>query len=109
MRRTALVLTLLAIACGSSKTNMDAPKVADQPQIQEPAEADSDLPQGKLPTYATPTSYALALTIDPDRDAFAGKVDINVTLSEARDHIWIHGHGLRVQSAVAKLASGKTC
>src|ERR1700761_6677366 len=108
MRRIALVFTLVVTACSSSKTTTDAPKVAEQPPVKESADADNDLPQGKLPTYATPTAYTLALTIDPDRDAFAGKVDINITLAEARDHIWIHGHGLRVQSATAKLANGKT-
>src|SRR5690349_14429317 len=63
----------------------------------------TDLPSGKLPTYATPTRYTIDLTVDPDRDAFAGKVDIAVRLDEPREHIWLHGRGLRIASAGAKL------
>lgn len=66
----------------------------------------SDAPGGKLPTYATPLAYTIELTIDPDRDAFSGKVTINVKLDERRDHLWLHGQGLRVASATVKLADG---
>ncbi|HSI03056.1 MAG TPA: hypothetical protein VLC93_01190, partial [Myxococcota bacterium] len=108
MRRSTIVaglsLVFAAAACSSSK------QTTAQADGHRPADAILDTrgaPNGKLPSYATPLAYAIELTIDPDRDAFAGNVSITVKLEEPRDHIWLHGRGLRVATASVKLADGK--
>ncbi len=108
MRRSTLVAGLSLVfaiaACGTSK------QTAVQPDGTPAAEAAidlSDVPEGRLPTHATPLAYAIELDIDPDRDAFAGSVSITVKLDEPRAHLWLNGRGLRVATATVKLADGK--
>ncbi|MGF1465895.1 MAG: M1 family metallopeptidase [Sandaracinaceae bacterium] len=64
-----------------------------------PAPAETDVPTGKLPTGVTPLSYRLYLEVLPDRDTFAGHVEISVRLEEATDRIWLHGALLDVTEA----------
>ncbi len=70
-------------------------------------EADEGLPLGKLPQSATPTGYALNLTIDPAAEDFSGDVAIKVLLHKPHEAIWMHGRGLRVKSAQVTLFDGK--
>jgi cytosol alanyl aminopeptidase len=53
-------------------------------------------PVARLGNAVVPTRYHLELAIDPARDTFSGNVVIDVTLSEARDAIWLHGRNLQV-------------
>ncbi len=46
-------------------------------------------PAGQLPDDATPTRYAINLTVVPDQETFAGKVVIDVKLAKTTDLIWL--------------------
>ncbi len=62
------------------------------------AQAAESYPSGQLPDDATPTHYAIDLTIVPDQDTFTGKVTIDIKLAKATDLIWLHGRDLTVSS-----------
>ena len=53
-------------------------------------------PPGQLSRIVVPTHYGIELSIDPSRDEFSGSVVIDVTLTEPRDAIWLHGKDLKV-------------
>ena len=57
------------------------------------------IPTGPLPDSAAPLAYELALTLDPARADFDGRVRIHVELKAAADHLWLHGKDLQVKSA----------
>jgi alanyl aminopeptidase len=57
---------------------------------------DSAPPVGQLGKTVAPTRYSIELSIDPSKDAFSGKVVIDITLQEAQDAIWLHGKNLKV-------------
>lgn len=72
-----------------------------------PAQAASAVPAGRLPDTAVPVAYRLDLTVDPAKERFSGRVEIDAELKQASDRIFLHGRDLAVHSAVAK-AGGKT-
>jgi len=74
--------------------------------LSVPAAA-QDVPIGKLPPGATPTAYRLDLTIDPEAAHFQGHTEIDVTLDKATSGLFLHGHGLKVSKAVARVG-GRT-
>ncbi len=57
---------------------------------------DSAPPLAQLAKTVVPTRYGIELAIDPSKDAFTGKVVIDITLKEAQDAIWLHGKNLKV-------------
>ncbi|WP_066097537.1 M1 family metallopeptidase [Xanthomonas massiliensis] len=65
------------------------------------------VPGGRLPQWAVPEHYALALKIDPDQADFSGSVKIRVRLTEAADHLWLHGKALEVSATRVVPARGK--
>ncbi|HSN00729.1 MAG TPA: M1 family metallopeptidase [Rudaea sp.] len=70
--------------------------------------APSDQPPLKtLPRWAIPESYALDLRIDPAQKDFSGKVAIKVELTQASDHVWLHGKNLTVEKVAVIDAKGK--
>ncbi len=60
------------------------------------------LPLGRLPQSVTPKSYSIQLDADPNLAVFSGKVQIEISLSEAKQQFWIHGQGLRVTRVLIK-------
>ena len=66
-----------------------------------------DYPTGQLPASVTPTHYTIDLITRPDRDTFAGKVDIDITLAAPTKLIWLHGQDLRVKEARVIPEGGK--
>jgi len=56
-------------------------------------------PPGQLGRVVVPTHYRMELSIDPSSEEFSGSVDIDVTLAERRDAIWLHGKDLKVSKA----------
>ncbi|KRF02353.1 aminopeptidase [Frateuria sp. Soil773] len=93
MRRLVrpLVLTALAACCGAAFA-----ATADQ------------VPHGKLPRWAVPQSYTLAFKVDPRQQDFSGTTTIRLTLEQASDHVWLHGHDLKVAKVTVTDAAGKT-
>jgi len=65
------------------------------------------VPAGRLPDTVSPVAYRLDLTVDPAKERFTGKVEIDVTLKQPSDRIFLHGRDLAVRSAVARVG-GKT-
>lgn len=86
-----LVFTALAACCGAALA----------------ATADP-VPHGKLPRWAVPQSYALSFKVDPRQQDFSGTTTIKVNLKQASDHIWLHGHDLKVAKVSVTDAAGKT-
>ena len=58
-------------------------------------------PTGKLPETVKPLAYRLDLTIVPEKPRFSGHAEIDVTLNQAAEAVWMHGRGLNVTKAVA--------
>ncbi|MFN9811865.1 MAG: M1 family aminopeptidase [Deltaproteobacteria bacterium] len=96
MRTNLALLALLLTACGGSQTAM--PEHGPRPEGTTlgtefvPEEAPF-----RLPDSVVPTRYALSLRIDPAASTFSGRAEIDLTLSEATQRIWIHGRDLGVR------------
>jgi hypothetical protein len=65
------------------------------------------VPLGRLGDAVMPRAYRLDLTVDPAAPRFTGHAEIDVTLAEAASTIDLHGRGLSVTRAVARVA-GRT-
>jgi alanyl aminopeptidase len=63
-------------------------------------------PKLRLDGSAQPSSYAVDLTIVPDRDTFHGSVDISVDIRTPADVIWLNAIGLQIQEATFRQESG---
>ncbi|MCP1373572.1 M1 family metallopeptidase [Dyella lutea] len=66
------------------------------------------VPHGLLPTWAVPQSYRLAFKVDPHQKDFSGHTVIKVKLTQASDHVWLHGADLTVTKVRLTDAAGKT-
>jgi alanyl aminopeptidase len=86
-----LVLTALAACCGVA---LAAPAADDQPH-------------GRLPGWAQPESYQLDFKVDPRQQDFSGTTVIKVKLTQASDHLWLHGRELKVGKVTVTDAAGK--
>src|ERR1700761_9510320 len=86
-----LVLTALAACCGVA---LAAPAADDQPH-------------GRLPDWAQPESYQLDFKVDPRQQDFSGSTVIKVKLTQASDHLWLHGRELKVAKVTVTDAAGK--
>ncbi|TWQ45467.1 M1 family peptidase, partial [Xanthomonas vasicola] len=93
MRRFAclFVPSLLTLCCGNALAQSSGEPV----------------PNGRLPTWAVPERYSLALKIDPEQTQFSGRTTIRVQLKQASDHLWIHGKELQVSKVTITPAKGK--
>ena len=86
-----LLLTALAACCGAAfAAGTDA------------------VPHGRLPTWAVPQSYRLAFKVDPRQTDFSGHTVIKVKLTQATDHVWLHGSDLKVSKVRVTDAAGKS-
>ena len=65
-------------------------------------------PLTRLPTWAVPQSYDLAITSDPDKSGYSGTVTIVLDLKKASNHVWLHGKDLKVSSVTVTDADGRT-
>ncbi len=65
-----------------------------------------DPPKLRLDGTAQPASYAVDLSIVPDRDTFRGIVDINLNIRTPAEMIWLNSVGLEIQSAAFRPESG---
>ncbi|MEO1575148.1 MAG: M1 family peptidase, partial [Pseudomonadota bacterium] len=63
-------------------------------------------PLGRLPDTATPTHYALSLTVPPAEPRFTGEVAIRVTLHERAEGLYLHGRDLNVTHAAVSTPDG---
>lgn len=65
-------------------------------------------PLTRLPDWAVPESYDLALKSDPNQPGYSGTVTIAVDLKRASNHLWLHGKDLKVSSVTIIDAAGKS-
>ena len=102
-RFIALIAVLSIAACDAQ-----APKKSETPSAEPSVSdtSDANAPLGQLGNAVVPTHYALNLTIRPDLPRYHGTVRIDVTLSTARQTIYLHGKDLNVTGAKAELADG---
>lgn len=109
VRLSSACLLLAACAATPEASPRAAASTAerDEERARSAEHDDDELPLGRLPSFAQPLSYKLALTILPEEETFSGSVAIRVRLSKAREHLWLHGRGLRVKQAQATLADGR--
>lgn len=80
---------------------------ASPPLFAQPAEAVSQLPQGRLSDAVFPSAYRLDLAVDPAQPRFSGRVEIDATLTQPTDRVFLHGRNLAMHKAKATVA-GRT-
>jgi aminopeptidase N len=85
-----------------------APAVQAQEATPAPAPSEIAPPLGKLPNWVQPVGYRLDLTIDPSKERFSGKVEIDARIAvSAVKTVFLHGRDLKMRRAEA-LVGGKT-
>lgn len=65
------------------------------------------VPDGRLTDAARPLAYRIDLTVDPARPRFSGHVEIDAQLKKSRRFVDLHGRGLAIQRATARIG-GRT-
>ncbi|MGH8190351.1 MAG: M1 family metallopeptidase, partial [Rhodanobacteraceae bacterium] len=63
-------------------------------------------PLTRLPDWAVPQSYELAIKSDPDKSDYTGTVTIAVDLKKASSYLWLHGKDLKVSKVTITDAHG---
>ncbi|MEM7606835.1 MAG: M1 family metallopeptidase [Myxococcota bacterium] len=96
---------LLLAGCGASNVQhpeplAPAPEDTTLPPLTEP-------PLGMLPENVEPTSYEVALTVDPRREQFEGDATIRVRVQADTQQIWLHGNELEVEAVEVTDAEGQ--
>ena len=92
-----LMLALWLAGCGGSTETLED-HAEERTSGQEAVQVTAPL---RLPSNVAPTRYALSLQLDPAQERFTGIAEIDVTLTEALDRMWIHGENLTVTEATA--------
>ncbi|MGH8118137.1 MAG: M1 family metallopeptidase [Rhodanobacteraceae bacterium] len=100
----ALVLAALLAFSGSAV----AQRPSAPPQSTTASGSFNAPPLTRLPDWAVPTSYDLAIRSDPDQAGYSGTVTIAVTLKKASNDLWLHGKDLKVSSVAVIDAKGDT-
>src|SRR6185436_7069725 len=66
-----------------------------------PAQVATDEPQLRLPKTFVATGYTAALTIDPAKPKFSGRVVIEGTIVSPTSVVWLHAKNLEFSSVIA--------
>ncbi len=97
----AAMVGLLAVAgVAMAKPPQTAHRHATAPSAVETP------PLTRLPQWAVPESYDLAIKSDPDQSGYSGTVTIAVDLKKASNYLWLHGKDLKVSSVTITDAKG---
>jgi cytosol alanyl aminopeptidase len=64
--------------------------------------AATSVPGLRLPQTVKPLAYSLELSVLPAQERFSGRTQIRLQLTEASDHIWLHGKDLHVTEVWAR-------
>jgi alanyl aminopeptidase len=84
-----LLLLACALACARAPAG----------GVQQPSLPRATPPALRLPEGARPTSYALALRIDPAQPTLTGTIDIELQLAAATSFLWLNATDIDVSSA----------
>ena len=68
--------------------------------------ADPQPPALRLPAGVAPARYAAELWIDPAKDAFRGRIEIEISSKEEMGAVWLNAKELDVQAVSARPAGG---
>ncbi|MEO8703296.1 MAG: M1 family metallopeptidase [Kofleriaceae bacterium] len=98
--RAVVVFALVACSGHESPRRVPATTPSDARVEAAIPTSSQEPPTLRLPATATPLAYNLRLELDPDRESFAGAVDIKVRLDQPTDRIWLHAVNLELESAV---------
>ena len=90
--KAAMVGLLACAGVALAKPPRTAPRHATA------TEAAQTPPMTRLPDWAVPESYDLAIKSDPKQAAYSGTVTIAVDLKKASNYLWLHGKDLKVSS-----------
>ncbi len=92
--RVLLIGIALLVALGACQREAETPQ--DTPSSQSASA--HDIPLGQLPADVQPLAYQLELTIIPELEEFSGKTTIDLDISTARDHFYLHGKNIEARS-----------
>ncbi len=110
MRAWLIVLGLLLAACGPREAPPPpVPPARRTPIVVDAAGFDAGPPVRpglRLPAGVTPLAYDVRLEVDPEKESFAGRVEIRVRLDAATTVVWLHAVDLEIASA--RIRSGTT-
>ena len=98
MRALLLATSFLSLAFATPALAQPVSSLAAPP---------SAYPEGRLDDAVKPSAYRLDFTVDPTKERFSGKVEIDAVLKAPSTALFIHGRDLVMRSAVATVA-GKT-
>ncbi|MCO1336022.1 ERAP1-like C-terminal domain-containing protein [Microbulbifer sp. OS29] len=101
-----LAAALLSMAGCNPAENVSEPTASSHEAAAKALDI-RDAPQGRLPQGTTPLAYRLDLLLDPRKDTFSGKVEIDIQLESTANHIWLHGKNLAVSKVYAQLDDGR--
>ncbi|MBW8755633.1 MAG: M1 family metallopeptidase [Sphingomonadales bacterium] len=96
MIRTLLSALLAFSAATSALAQSPAPVLADQ-----------DFPKGQLSDVVQPQDYRLDLTVDPAKERFSGKVEIDTLLTRPSTTVFLHGRDLAMHRATARVGGAQ--
>ncbi len=75
--------------------------------LRAPVRGDEPAPPSlRLPADVAPDRYTVELWIDPSKETFEGRIQIEVSLKGNTDTIWLNGTELEIKAASARPASG---
>jgi alanyl aminopeptidase len=96
MSRLLALCASLLCACAWFGERVSRP---EHPQLT----AATSVPGLRLPQGVRPLAYSLELSVLPKQERFSGRTQIRVQLTDATDHIWLHGKDLHVTEVWARL------
>lgn len=91
MRSFLFATTVLSLAFGT-------------PVLAQAAPPPASFPEGRLDDAVKPSAYRLDFTVDPAKERFSGKVEIDAVLKVPSAALFIHGRDLAMRRAVATVA-----
>ncbi len=91
--RAAAILLMMTAALGCGR-DAPAPR-AEAPALPAPAGM-------RLPDGVAPLAYRAAFEVDPARETFRGRVEIDVQLDRATAVLWLDAHELTIRSATER-------
>ncbi|MEJ7601016.1 MAG: M1 family metallopeptidase [Kofleriaceae bacterium] len=110
MRLNVLGLVAMVAACPAREPigeRQVVPAVPVDAAPKPPARRIVAPVNARLPEGITPLSYDVRLELDPDREAFRGRVTIRVVLAAATDRVWLHAEGLVLATARYRTTSNE--